>query len=109
MKKNINILGTDYTVNLNATDKDFDADNMAGEANSFLKTISINEDLLPGRRVDVGKQREVFKVEVLRHEIIHAFFDESGLDCYSTDERLVDWIAVQIPKILTACKEVDAI
>lgn len=31
--------------------------------------------------------------------MIHAFFDESGLESYSDNEELVDWLAVQIPKI----------
>lgn len=40
---------------------------------------------------------------VMRHEIIHAFFYESGLDVESswgTDGTLVDWIALQFPKVV---------
>jgi hypothetical protein len=50
--------------------------------------------------------------ECLRHEIIHAFFFESGLGdnffAYKqNEETYADWIALQFPKILTvfkACK-----
>ena len=50
--------------------------------------------------------------KVLRHEIIHAFFRESGIgECmnwgYSTDEMLVDWMAIQIPKISAVCHHAE--
>lgn len=37
--------------------------------------------------------------QVIRHEVIHAFFAESGLIEYGNDEVLVDWMAKQLPKI----------
>jgi len=45
--------------------------------------------------------------KTLRHEIIHAFLYESGLwrnsftriDAWSMNEEMVDWIAIQFPKI----------
>lgn len=55
--------------------------------------------------------------ETLRHEIVHAFFDESGLaDSSSTvdgawtkNEEMVDWIAIQGPKIYKAWKEAESV
>ena len=42
----------------------------------------------------------------LRHEIIHAFLSESGLSVnfehcskFGHEETMVDWIAIQFPKI----------
>lgn len=46
--------------------------------------------------------------KTLRHEIVHAFMWESGLwrnaralngDSWSMNEEMVDWIAIQFPKI----------
>lgn len=37
--------------------------------------------------------------EVLRHEIIHAMFYESGLMEYCDNEELVNYIAMQTPKL----------
>ena len=45
--------------------------------------------------------------ETLRHEIVHAFLNESGLmdstfaydGGWSKNEEMVDWLAIQIPKI----------
>ena len=52
----------------------------------------------------------------LRHEIIHAFLSESGLQSnfehctkFGHEETMIDWIAVQFPKIYEVYKEVGAI
>lgn len=42
--------------------------------------------------------------KVMRHELIHAFFHEMGLDNYGRDEILVDALALQIPKIAKLMK-----
>ena len=49
----------------------------------------------------------------LRHEIVHAFLNESGLmdSCFAYDgswarcEEMVDWIALQTPKMIKAFEE----
>lgn len=47
--------------------------------------------------------------EVLRHELIHAFFNEVGLENYSNDEVLVDWMAKQFPKMIKAMESCGAL
>lgn len=55
--------------------------------------------------------------QTLRHEIVHAFFDESGLigstlaydGGWSQNEELVDWIANQGPKIYAAWQKAGAL
>jgi len=54
--------------------------------------------------------------QVLRHEIIHAFLYESGLygsslssDRWALNEEMVDWLAIQFPKILKAFEDVGCI
>lgn len=42
---------------------------------------------------------------VVRHELIHAFAEESGVS-YGNDENLVDWIANMIPKINKCYEEI---
>lgn len=53
-----------------------------------------------------------YQKKVLRHEIVHAFLYESGLwqnaygsKCWAKNEEMVDWIAIQSPKIHKAFKE----
>lgn len=43
--------------------------------------------------------------EVMRHEVIHAFFNESDLSDYSNNEELVDWLAMQFPKMFKVFQE----
>jgi hypothetical protein len=51
--------------------------------------------------------------ETIRHEILHAFFSESGLSDstfaydggWAQNEEMVDWIAIQGPKIYKAWLE----
>lgn len=40
------------------------------------------------------------------HEIIHAYLWESGLTKYALDETLVEWVAIQFPKIQATVKAV---
>jgi len=55
--------------------------------------------------------------KVLRHEITHAFMYESGLESsahthdgpWSLNEEMVDWIAIQSPKIFEAFKQVGCL
>ena len=54
---------------------------------------------------------------VLRHEIIHAFLNESGLQDaalehnggWAKNEEMIDWFAIQGPKIYTVWQEAGAI
>lgn len=55
--------------------------------------------------------------ETIRHELIHAFLNESGLrhnsfipdQAWAKNEEMVDWIAIQFPKLLKAFRDADAI
>jgi len=44
---------------------------------------------------------------VIMHEIIHAFFHESGLVNYGKDELLVDWIALKLFEMSTAYQKAE--
>ena len=64
---------------------------------------------------DEGRKRHMNRV--LRHEIIHAYLSESGLSantscCYTAwaeNEEMVDWFAIQAPKIFKTFQEVGCI
>lgn len=62
--------------------------------------------------IDSVKDLLAYQKKVLRHEIVHAFLYESGLymnsygsKCWAKNEEMVDWIAIQEPKIHRAFKE----
>lgn len=52
-----------------------------------------------------------YKKQVIRHELIHAFLHESGLDgeSWASNEELVDWIAIQFPKLRDAFIRADCL
>ena len=56
---------------------------------------------------DVAKYRK----QVIRHELIHAFLCESGLheNCKWHNEEMVDWLAIQAPKLQKIFKETEYI
>ena len=93
----INVLGTEYAIELRTlNDKDID-----GFCDNTSKSIVIRSD----NYNEVGDFEELQKKQ-LRHEIIHAFLSESGLQCnwqhieqFGHDETTVDWFAIQSPKI----------
>ena len=53
------------------------------------------------------KAQETYRKKTLRHEIMHAFLNESGLSdssnrfdsAWAKNEEMVDWFAIQSPKI----------
>lgn len=74
----------------------------------YIGHFTANED-------SVGDLKGYAK-QVLRHEIVHAFLFESGLSANSSNatswascEEMVDWFAIQGPKILKAWQEADAL
>lgn len=96
----IDILGTPYEVI-----RQYEEDNpKLKEANGLCEVYSKKIIL---REIDEDDPNcyeniEAWKRKTFRHEIIHAFFAESGLrnnSLYAEDEELVDWIAIQFPKI----------
>ena len=70
-----------------------------------------------GYNKESAKRKTEIMKETLRHEIVHAFFNESGLmessnqysGAWAHNEELVDWIALQGGKIYKAWKEAGAI
>lgn len=104
--KRINILGTDYSIDV---DKTLKKTNLDGLCNGYEKRITTrkSKDMLSDN--DSEEIKKMRLDEVLRHEIIHAFFNESGLEDYSDNEQLVDWIAKQSPKIFKAFQEAECL
>lgn len=95
----INVLGTYYELFFVSENSMDDKDNL-GECDRYTKDIRINQSYFEQSGVD---KRAMIKT--IRHEIIHAFFHEAGLDCYSEDEILVDALAILMPKMAMCIKE----
>lgn len=102
---NVNILGEKYIINLN-TPRELltDCDGECARYDNRISMVDIDE-IFDGNGTE--KSRKSRYAEGLRHEIIHAFFEESGLDNYSENEELVQWLAIQFPKLLNIFENVN--
>lgn len=98
--KKINVLGTAYTLAHTAYTKDPLLINNAGYCDRSSKRIVIASSYTPSASACANS--DVMRAETIRHELVHAFFIESGHERWSCDEDLVEWIAIQFPKMLTA-------
>ena len=105
----INILGTDYTIQTKKRSKDKRLDEMDGFCDDSVKKIVLAH-LEP--EPDSKQDLEAVRRKILRHEIVHAFLCESGLaenSVWAQNEELVDWIAIQGPKLWKAWQEAGAV
>lgn len=106
----LNILGTEYEIIMDAEEKDYPKiKGLSGYTDFSIKKIVIRKMEKDDASIE---DLEHYRREVIRHEIIHAFFYESGLDGnsdYARNEELVDWIAIQFEKMLGVFIEVGAI
>lgn len=109
--KTVHILGTAYKI-LIIEEGDYRYDRDAdGWVDTFAKEILIFNFR---QSVDSVRDLVAYQKKIIRHEIIHAFLYESGLwqnsygsKCWARNEEMVDWIAIQMPKIQSAYKEAD--
>lgn len=115
----LNILGTEYAVTIKKYDEDdyFKQADCNGYCSQSLKEIVICDmAAYPGWEYEPQPVLDIQKKATLRHEIVHAFFNESGLSCSSSqtdawarNEEMVDWIALQGPKIYKVWQEAGAL
>ena len=101
------ILGTTYKVCKTNSKEDSDlAETSHGTCNKYQKKILIDDNIFP----DHPESREAREKLVKRHEIIHGFIQESGLEHSEIDSELnVHWIASQFPKMLKVFEKADAL
>ena len=108
LEGSVNVLGTTYSIKV-ITEKERGYEWGDGFVDFSTKEIFISAL----SQMDYSmKDLKRYQRKVLRHEIIHAFFYESGLgsnshtsENYAVDEELTDWIAIQFPKLAKAFEE----
>lgn len=110
----VTILGTEYSIRV-APDAEV-CDTMGcplgecgGYCDAYTHEIVIAE-------LDEFKDDDACRCELkrtnLRHEVVHAYLNESGLgpnasrtECWAKNEEMVDWIAIQAPKMFRTFAE----
>ena len=114
----INVMGTEYTVSyFDYNDKPiFEKRGIGGYSDDVVHEIVIcNLKTHPEFEDESDEWCKTLEKRILRHEIVHAFLSESGLQdsalqmdgAWAKNEEMVDWIAIQFPKLLKAFKDAD--
>lgn len=107
----VSILGSIYTIQvIDNVDKYPMLIDSLGYVDFSIRTIYIKYPKPDAK--NMSNLKEVLHT-VIRHEIIHALLHESGLDScsnlyeagWATNEEMVDFFAIQLPKIWRACVE----
>ena len=93
----MNILGTEYSFEHNSPW--LEKQGLDGVCGRYDKRIVVREAADMLEDIDDMKAKEVRHNETCRHEVIHGFFGEAGLENYNTDEALVTFLAVNFPKM----------
>lgn len=112
----VSILGSVYTIAVKKYDEDeaFSRRSIDGYCDSFTRQIVVCDmSTYKGWEHEAQETVEAAQKETLRHEIVHAFFSESGLadsssvveGAWAKNEEMVDWIALQGPKLYAAWQE----
>ena len=115
----VNILGTTYAVKVKkyTEDEHFRLCSAGGYCAGVENEIVLCDmATFPGWEAATAEECKTQQKILLRHEIVHAFLYESGLgansadaDRWATNEEMVDWIALQGPKIYTAWQQAAAL
>lgn len=113
--KTVNILGTEWLIEF----KDYDPGFEVGqgfccecEKRIAIENVKKSDDPL----VATIEGQKINQKRVIRHEIVHAYLSECGLDCSSSsadnwaiNEEMVDWFARLGPKIFNTWKELGVL
>ena len=115
----VNVLGTPYEIIVKKYDedeafKDQECDGYCASATHKIVLCDLHS--LDRWKNETEETIQAFAKQTLRHEIVHAFFNESGLiqntnsvGAWAVNEEMVDWIALQGEKIYKAWQEVNAL
>lgn len=116
----INVLGMEYRIETHKVSEDsyLKENKLAGYCGEEEKLIVVAD--MSEEKYFAGmdeKAQEAYWKKTLRHEIMHAFFNESGLSdssnqyggAWAKNEEMVDWFAIQSPKIFKVYLELGII
>ena len=105
----VNVLGTEYKIVKGVKESDDPKLRRGGDGycDFTTKKIVIAEMIADDNTVE---DMDCYKKNVIRHELVHAFLYESGLDTcsdWARNEEIVDWIALQSEKMFKVFEELE--
>lgn len=105
----INVLGTEYTIKEVDSNYSVKFENADGWCDTSTKEIFVRK-FEPDD--DSKENLDYVRRKIIRHELIHAFIYESGLDTeshWALNEVVVDFFAIQTPKLAKVFEEIKVI
>ena len=118
----VNVLGEEYTIEFKNSGEDQTLTGMHERAFGVTDCMRKKIILRDRSNDSAGWKKESeysileWTKKTLRHEIVHAFFAESGLHesaracgSWPRNEEMVDWWAFQGPKVMKAWREAGAL
>lgn len=105
----VSILGTIYKIEEKAGEQCAVLAECDGYCETQTKKIIVKKIAPEGDSLEDLKS---YQAKVLRHEIIHAFLYESGLDInsdWARNEEIIDWIALQVKKMIRAFSDANCL
>jgi hypothetical protein len=111
--KTVSVLGSEWVILQRTPAEDKYLERVFGYADHTSNEIvyyPMPHDGIP--ECELCANLDAMNKRVIRHELVHAFFFESGLandSEWAMNEAMVDWIARQFPKMLKAFQEAGAI
>lgn len=111
----VNILGTEYKIYHRDEKED---ELLDGKYRDGYTDISNHEIIICNKKEECElRDYENYKKAVLRHEILHAFLYECGLDScsgssacgWAINEEMIDFFAIQSPKIFKIFQELEVL
>lgn len=108
----VNILGSEWNVKFGSEKEYPNLTNVDGYTDLSTREIVVDDMEASKGQIGAKADLESYQKHVVRHEIIHAFLLESGLDSnsnsadsWAVNEEMVDWFAIQSPKIFKVFNE----
>lgn len=108
----VNILGSEWNVKFGNEKEYPNLTNIDGYTDLSIREIVVDDMEASQGQIGAKADLESYQKQVVRHEIIHAFLLESGLDSnsnsassWAVNEEMVDWFAIQSPKIFKVFNE----
>ena len=106
----VSVLGVSYTLEYRTKAKDPELDTCDGYCDTSVKLCVARKYTAAERREpNTKKDLDAYMRKCMRHELTHAFLYESGLsingmspESWPTCEEIIDWMAIQGPKLYAA-------
>lgn len=110
----VNILGSEWSVKFGDEKEYPNLVKNDGYTDLSIREIVVDDMEASQGQIGAKSDLESYQKHVVRHEIIHAFLLESGLDSnsnsadsWAVNEEMVDWFAIQTPKIFKVFSEFE--